>query len=135
MPANECLPYKEDGSALTFKATANVVGKRFVAPSGNRTGGPGLSTDLANVYQAAHCPAGGHAIGVSKYDVPNGTLGGTHSRPGIIVPVTAGAPVAAGQAVQSDANGQAIPLAGGVKLGVCMNGAAAGADAELRLTL
>lgn len=135
MPANECIPYKESGSAITFKATAAVTGKRFVAPSGNRTGGPGLSTDLANVYQCAHAGAGAHAIGVSKYDVANGALGGAHASAGMIVPVTAGAALAAGQAVQSDANGQAIPLAAGVKLGVCMNGAAGGADAEIRLAL
>jgi hypothetical protein len=133
MPANECIPYKEPGSAFTFKATADVTGKRFVAPSGNRTGGPGLSTDLANVYQCAHAGAGAHAVGVSKYDAANGSLGGAHT--GGIVPVTAGAAIAAGQAVQSDATGQAIPLAAGVKLGVCLNGAAGGADAEILLSI
>lgn len=129
------IPFKEDGSALTFMATAAVRGGRFVAISGNRTGGPGLSTDLANVYRAAEAGDGAHAFGVAKYDVAQDALGGTYSRPGMIVPVTAGANLAAGDAVQSDAEGRAIPLAAGVKLGVCMTGAAAAADAEIRLAL
>lgn len=140
MPANECIPYKEPGSAFTFKATAAVTGKRFLRPSANRTGGPGLSTDLANVYQCAHAAAGGPAVGVSKHDVANGALGGAHV--GGIVPVTAGAVIAAGDRVASDANGQAIPYAAGgtiatdpVVLGVAMNGAAAGADVEVLLNL
>lgn len=136
MPANECLPYKEPGSAITFKATAAVTGKRFVAVSGNRTGGPGLSTDLANVYQCAHSGAGGAAVGVSKYDTANGALGGAIR--GGIVPVEAGAAIAAGASVQSDATGRAITWDGTLaskRLGVCMNGAAGGADAEIALSL
>lgn len=136
MPANECIPYKEPGQSFSFKATAAVRGKRFVVASGNRTGGGGggLSTDLANLYQCAEAGAGGHAVGVSKYDVANGAAGGAHT--GGIVPVTAGAAIAAGQAVQSDAEGRAIPLAAGVKLGVCLNGVgAAAADAEIKLAL
>lgn len=133
---NDATPYKEDGSALTFKATANVTGKRFVRFSANRTGGPGLSTDLANVYQGAHCGAGLKATGVSKWDAANGSLGEVHSRPGMVVPVTAGGVLAAGQEVQSDANGKAIVWDGTVasaKCGQVLNGAAADADAEIRL--
>lgn len=146
MPANECIPYKEPGSAITFKATAAVAGKRFVKPSGNRTGGPGLSTDLANVYQCAQVSASGDpAVGVSKYDVANGALGGAHT--GGIVPVTCGANVAAGDRVMSDANGKAIPYAAGNTaaagaplviprvLGIAMTGAVSGADAEIMLSL
>jgi Uncharacterized conserved protein (DUF2190) len=133
----DCIPFKEPGSAVTGKATATITGKRFLAVSGNRTGGGagGLSTDLANVYQVAHAGAGVRAIGVSKWDAANGSLVGIHTQPGIIVPVTAGATITAGQEVQSDANGQAIPLAAGKSLGVAMTGAAAAADAEIKLNV
>src|SRR3954453_3495972 len=135
--ANDCIPFKEPGSAVTGKATAAVVGKRFLAISGNRTGGGagGLSTDLANVYQVAHAAAGARAIGVSRVDAANGSLVGIHTQPGIIVPVTAGATLTAGQEVQSDATGQAIPFAAGIQLGVAMTGASAGADAEIKLNV
>ena len=53
--------------------------------------------------------------------------------PGWIVPVTAGATLTAGQEVQTDATGQAIPFAAGVKAGYVLNGAASGADAEIAL--
>lgn len=135
--ANDCIPFKEPGSAVTGKATAAITGKRFLSISGNRTGGGagGLSTDLANVYQVAPTGAGLRAIGVAKNDAANGSLVGIHTQPGIIVPVTAGATLTAGQEVQSDATGQAIPLAAGKSLGVAMTGAAAGADAEIKLTV
>jgi hypothetical protein len=103
------LLYEE--SDVTFKATAAVVGSRFVAPSGNRSGGgveTGLTTDLANVYRMAHCGAGVKAFGVAKYDVANAGIGGAYGQPGRIVPVTAGGAVTAGQEVMSDASGKAI---------------------------
>jgi hypothetical protein len=136
MPANECIPYKEPGSKITCKATAPVVGKRFVKVTGNRTGGGGggLSADLVNVYQASNCTTAGEvAIGVSAYDAANGALFKVHTEPGIIVPVTAGAALTAGTEVQTDATGQAVPFTTGIKLGYVMNGAASGADAEIRL--
>jgi hypothetical protein len=123
MPANESIPFKESGSSLTGKATAAITGG----------GAGGLSSDLANVYQVAQCVAGDRGIGVSKWDAANGALVGIHTGPGLIVPVTAGAAITAGQEVQSDANGQAIPLAAGKSLGVAMTGAANGADAEIKL--
>jgi len=136
MPVNESIAYKSPGSSITAKTTAAVTGKRFVKVTGNRTGGGGggLSSDLANVYQVGLCTVSGEAaVGVSKYDAANGSLVGIHADPGIIVPVTAGAIIAAGAEVQTDASGQAITLAAGRPLGYCMNGAAAGADAEISL--
>jgi hypothetical protein len=112
-----------------------VVGKRFLAPSGNRTGGPGLSTDPDNVYVLAHAGAGVKPVGVSQYDCPaNTSEGSCLGEPGRILPVTAGAAIAAGQEVQSDANGQAIPLAAGRPAGIAMTAASgAGVDAEIKL--
>lgn len=133
--ANDCIPYKLPGEDFTGQVTAAVTGKRFLKISGNRTSGPGLSsTAEGSNYKVATAAAGDHAIGVSKYD--QATVGGKVGviREGI-VPVTAGATITAGQAVQSDATGQAIPLAAGVKLGVAMADAASGADAEIALML
>ena len=130
---NECLPFKESGSAVTAKATAAVTGKRFVKISGDRTGGPSLSTDVENVYQVAPAAAGDRAIGVAGWDAATGELVKIYTKPGIIVPVTAGAALTAGQEVQSDATGQAIVLAAGKALGIVMSAAASGADAEIKL--
>jgi hypothetical protein len=70
---------------------------------------------------------------VAKYDVPSGTVGGMHGQPGMIVPVTTGAAVTAGQQVQTDANGMAIPLAAGAIAGLAMSGAGSGADCQVKL--
>lgn len=133
MPANEALRFKKPGEDLTGKATAAVTGKRFLGISANRTGGGagGLSTDLANVYSVAHATAAGVVIGVSAHDAASGSLVGVLS--GGIVPVTAGATITAGQRIEVGTNGQAIPLAAGIAVGVAMTGAASGADAEIKL--
>lgn len=113
MPKNVSTQYKETGN-VSFVATAAVIGKRFLRISGDRTGGPGLSDDLRNLYRMAHATGADRVSGVSKYDVALDDEGGVHGQPGQIVAVTAGAPIAAGQRVQSDAVGQAVPLGAGV---------------------
>jgi hypothetical protein len=132
MPANECIPYHQT-TDITVQAGAAITGKRFVHVTADRTGGPALSTDLKNVPIVQHANAD-HALGVSAYDIASGALGGIIGTPGRIVPVTAGGTIAAGAAVQSDATGQAITLAAGVKLGVCLSGATSGNDAQIKLT-
>lgn len=133
--ANDLVPFFFPGKNVTYKATATVTGKRFLKVSGNRTGGPGLSTDLLNVYQFAPVSAsGGIAVGVSDKDVASAALGGAFVAG--VVPVTAGDTIAAGGLVQSDAAGKAIPLvSGGHGLGLCLNGAVADGDAEVLLLL
>jgi hypothetical protein len=131
--ANECIPYKQPGEAITAKASATIGGKRFVKISANRTGGPTLSTDLANTYQVAQCVNGDKSLGVSGWDAASGSLLKVITAPGVIVPVVCGATITAGQEVQSDANGAAIPLAAGKANGIAMTGAAAAADAEIKL--
>lgn len=137
MPDNVCTPIFED-SDVTYRATAAVIGKRFIAPSGARTGGPGLSTDLQNVYRMAHAPAGGAATGVSRYDVPIDGLSSVFGQPGRIVPVTAEAAIAAGARLQVGAAGQAItqavaPATPGVAVAIAMSAAVAGADVEAKI--
>jgi hypothetical protein len=133
MPENVCIPFYET-SDITVQASAAVTGKRFVAPSANRTGGPGLSTSATNVYVVAHAPAGAKPAGVSVYDAPSGGLLGIIGTPGRIVPVTAGAAITAGQQVEVGTAGQAIPLATGQRAGLAMTGAASGAAAEIKLS-
>lgn len=149
MPANECIPFKEPGSAITCKASGAVTGKLFVKISGNRTGGGagGLSSDLANVYQVAAVAAAGEdsVLGVAKQDAADGSLVGVFTRPGIIVPVTAGATITAGDLVMADAAGKAIPFVQDVTpaagaaaatkrpLGLALTGASSNADAEIKL--
>lgn len=142
MPANECIPWLETADRIPAQASAAVNGKRFVKPSANRISGPmipataqvGASdpTDGGRI-QAAQCVAGDHSIGVSSWDAAIGE-GFTVIAEGV-VPVLAGAAIAVGQAVQSDANGAAIPLAAGVKLGVAVDGAANAADAQIKLAV
>lgn len=129
----EAIPFKRPGEDITAQVTAAVVGKRFVALSADRTSGPGLSnTAEGSVYRVAHANAN-HAIGVAKYDQPT-VSGKVGVMRGGIVPVTSGAAIAAGAAVQADAVGKAITLAAGVKLGVCMSGVG-GADLDVEIAL
>jgi hypothetical protein len=122
LATNVSTQYFETGN-VSFRATANITGKRFVAPSGDVTGGPGLSTDNQNLYRMATCGAGLKPAGVAKYDVSSGR----------IVPVTTGAAIVAGVQVQSDGAGAAITLASGVPAGLAMSGAGSGADCQVKL--
>ena len=122
MPANECIPYKEPGSAISGKCVGAVSGKRFVKIVAARTGGgggviagnvsPSLSSDVFNLYQIGQCSVSGEpALGVSRHDQADGGVVGVHAAPGLILPVKSGADIAFGQLVQTDASGQAIPQA------------------------
>lgn len=135
---NACQPLYLEGRNITGRASAAVTGKRFVKISGNGTEG---------LPSVAHAAAGQLVFGVSGYDAASGT-----SLPVIrkgVVPVTAGAALAAGQRVQSDANGQAVvyvppttdPTATVAQTvdtiphaGTVLFDAAAGADAFIALT-
>ena len=134
-PANVAMQFHETGN-VSFRAGAAVAGMTFVAPSANRAGGPGLSTDLDNLYVMATCPAGAQPAGVAKYDVPIGGRGGVHGQPGQIVPVAAGAAITAGQRVEVGALGKAIPAASGQVAGLAMTGCtAAGQDTIAQIKL
>lgn len=154
MAANECIPTKSPATTVTAQATAAVTGKRFVKISGPRVGGgltggtsavsvagPGygpstLSTDVTDVYQVIPCSVSGEAsLGVAGWDMTVGGPVGKVYKHGVgnILPIRAGANITAGQEVQTDAIGQAIPLAAGKALGYAVDSAAAGADAEISL--
>jgi|SRR5215831_3212968 len=133
--ANEAIPYYEEGESIPAIVTAAVVGKTFVKISAARSSGPGLAaTAEGSNYKVATAASGDPAIGVAKFDQPtiNGKVGLLRNG---IVPVTAGTALTAGVRVQSDGAGKAIVLASGVALGICVNDAANGADAEIALQL
>ncbi len=132
-----CIPYKQPGDSASFQATAAVAGKQFVKITAPRIGGGanGLSIDTKNVYQVGPCNTTGEAVlGVAMTDTIQGQIGGAYLRgSGVVVPITAGAAVTAGQEVQTDANGHAIPVAAGKAVGYALDSAAANADAEIHL--
>jgi hypothetical protein len=150
---NECIPTKRPGAIVTIQATGACGGKRFCKISGPRVGGgltggtsqvttagPGygantLSTDVVDAYQAIQCSVSGEAaLGVCGWDLATGGVGQVFRfGQGAIVPVVAGANITAGQEVQTDASGRAIPLASGKALGYAVDSAASGADCEIAL--
>jgi hypothetical protein len=125
---NDAIPYLEEADEVTVLPTAAITGKRFVVISGNRD-----ATD--NLIQAAPCGDNGRALGVAMWDAAIGkrvTVKTIES--GMIMPVTAAAALAANQVVASDATGQARVAAAGERgLGLVVTGAAAGADAQIKL--
>lgn len=136
--SHDVQPFYEPGGFPTCHATTAVQGKRLVTISGNRTGGPGLSDDLENLYRVKQCDAIGQwALGVAKMDGEIGKPVGVIASPGIVLPIEAGAAIAAGEEVISDAVGRVIPndgVAGRVPVGRCLTAVgAAGADAEIKL--
>lgn len=135
MPANPCYPYYEPGTRLTGHATAAVTGKRFAKISGDIQSGPGLSTatDGGNI-RVATCGAGEKAVGVFGHDQASGQKVPLINGPGIVVPMTSGAAITAGQEVQSDATGRAIPLAAGKSNGMALSGVGA-ADTDVMVRL
>lgn len=123
--ANECIPFKEPGARVTGQATAAVTGKRFLAITGN------AQTD--GTLSVAHAAAGARIVGVAAYDAAIGAKVGVIRGSKIVVPVTAGAAIAAGSEVEVGATGQAITKAAGVAVGYVETGVASGADARVCL--
>lgn len=138
--ANDCIPFFEPGQHPTATAEAAVTGKRFVQISGDRFGGPAVGVGPEPHLYTVGPPnttgalgAGKRVFGVAGYDVPQG--GDVKVIRGGIVPVKSGAAIAAGVEVETDANGQAITLASGVAVGLCLANCTSGADAEILLYL
>lgn len=122
---NECIPLFDPGATPTCSPSAAVTGKRFVAISGATVGG---------LMRIAPCGAGLRAIGVAARDAAIGEPVHVYGNPGQIVPVKVGAgALTAGQEVQSDATGQAIVVAAGLRLGTIVDDAASGADGFVKL--
>lgn len=130
---NPVQPLFEPSNRVTVVATAAVGAGRFVKPSGNFQGGPlldltGPTTPLVggNLIQCAQCVAGDKAIGVALYDASGNGEPFPCAMAHFILPVVAGGAIAAGNEVQSDANGAAIVLAAGKANGIAVSAAAGG---------
>jgi len=131
VPSNEAIPFYRPGQDITCKAGVALTGKRLCAITGNRSGGPGLGTDLQNLYVVGLPAAGGRVLGVVGYDVGAGDPVPV-KREGVLPILTAGA-IAAFAEVECDAQGRVITKASGVAIGVCLTGVGSGADAEIYL--
>lgn len=100
----DCTPLWDEGDTLTCHAAAAVIGCRFVSCTTGRTeGNPTVQ----------HTAAGGDVFGVAARDKNLGEKVMVHRSRDIIAPVEAGAALTAGQLVQSDAVGRAIPYVAG----------------------
>lgn len=111
---NAVIPLFEPGARITGAATAAVSAGKFVKISADMQQSPLLTVSSpitgGNVVQCAQCVAGDKAFGVAGYDAVN--VGDTFpviNGPGIVVPMTAGATITAGNKVMSDANGNPVP--------------------------
>ena len=138
-PNNLANPFYEEGDELTCYCTAAVVGMTFVKISGPRQpGGPnlvgGAITDavVGGNVSVAPAAAGDKVFGVAMYDQAIGNLVPVYRHPKVM-PVTAGAALTAGQEVQSDANGNAIPLAAGKAAGQVLDACASAGIAQVSL--
>lgn len=134
MPVNDCTAFYRPGQDITCQASAALTGCQLVQISGNRTGGPLLSTDLKNVYQVGLTVQGGRAFGVAGYDVANGGLVPV-KREGIL-PVKTGGVIAAAAEVEATAAGLIITASATATrriVGQVLTGAASGGLAEFEL--
>lgn len=109
----------------TVNLSAPAVGCRFVSVVAGGT------EQMPNVAQTG---AGADAKGVLDGDGAAGDKRAVWSESEGIT-VTAGAALTAGQAVESDAEGRAVPHTTGVKLGVANTDAASGEYANIKLAL
>lgn len=126
----------DDGDYLPCKASAAVLGQRFVSVSGDR--------DANGNIQVAHTAAGGKVLGVAQFDA-NPADPATDgyvtvaTGDGLIMPVLAGAAIAAGASVVAGAAGVAVVAAGAAgtvqhAAGIAVSGAANGAVVFVRLS-
>ncbi|MBB2956976.1 DUF2190 family protein [Pseudoclavibacter helvolus] len=87
------LPKFKPGGAVTFTASADVIGGRLVAVTGNRTVGP-AGADSAAV------------VGVAGFDAPIGEQVTVYTRAQGVQQLTASAAIAAGAKVSSATAGK-----------------------------
>jgi hypothetical protein len=127
--ADPAIPYYEPGERISgINGSASpIVSKTFVDVNGNKNTGDPRTINVKT------CAAAAKAIGVAGQDIAVGERGVLLTSPGMVVPVTAGGTLTAGQEVEVGANGQAVTLAAGKAVGKALDGATAGNDAMIKL--
>lgn len=124
--ANENVGVYEPGRDISGRATATIIGKRFLKISGNRSATGG------NIA-VAPADAAGRSCGVSKYDAAVGEIVGVSRGNSRVTHVTAEGAIAAFAEVEVGTAGKAKTKAAGVAVGYALTAAADGADAEISL--
>jgi predicted RecA/RadA family phage recombinase len=112
--ANDCIPIEEPGDRITCVFAAAATGKTFVAyDTANKWLGPAVS-DVNKPNLPAKTAAAGTTpvLGVLAYDVAAGATATVLCGAGFILPVTAGAAIAAGAELEVTAGGKVITSAG-----------------------
>lgn len=136
---NECIPKYEPGRDLSGYVTqaGGVVGKRFLALSGDKRGVEAVSDDTSGgQVPVAYPAAGGRTFGVSGYDAPQNRSVKIVRGTGKVVPITAGLALGYDVEVEAAADGRAVPLgtaAGGRARGRTIRSAAINTDALVEL--
>src|SRR3982751_2557720 len=123
--ANELIAFKEPGADVTGQASADVIGKRCLAITGN------MQTDGS--LTVAHATAAGRIVGVAKYDALTGAKVGIIRGTNRVVPIKAAGNIAAFAEVEVGANGKVVTKASGVAIGYAETAATSGADARICL--
>lgn len=109
------LPKFKPGQAVTFKASAAVIGGRLVVVTGDRTVGPAGADALA--------------VGVAGFDAAIGEDVTVFTRAGGVHGLTASAAIAAGAQVISAATGKVATISAGANpIGIAISAAAADND-------
>jgi Uncharacterized conserved protein (DUF2190) len=110
------LPQFKPGQAVTFNVSADVVGGRLVAVTGNRSVGP-AGADSAAV------------VGVAAFDVKTGEKVTVYTRAGGVQRLTANGAIAAGAKVISAAAGKAATIGAGANpIGLALEAATTDGD-------
>lgn len=110
------LPKHVPGEAVTFTASAAIIGGRLVVATGDRTAGP-AGADAANV------------VGVAGYDASTGDTVTVYTRAGGVQRLTAAGAIAAGAKVASAAAGKAQTIGSLTNaIGIALEAAAADGD-------
>ena len=139
MSTNVCTPLYRPGDEITGHTSAAVVGKTFADISGNIQSGPQVeSVSLPSTFDGgnivvATCAAKLKPIGVFAYDRTEGEAVTLLCTPGLVVPVTAGGAITAGEEVEVGAEGKAVKLGEGKAAGRAFTTAASGKDCFVRL--